>query len=116
MDQLNGSGPRVNRRRFSLSLSSFSLPFHFFSLSLISYLSSIFSFSLFPLSPLSHLSLSYHRKNTILIDSPGFGHEEKMDDIETNLAVLQYFYHLSHLTLFFIPSTQLTSVSTQLEV
>mmetsp|Transcript_21349 Transcript_21349/g.29365 ORF Transcript_21349/g.29365 Transcript_21349/m.29365 type:complete len:583 (-) Transcript_21349:54-1802(-) len=70
LDQLNGSGPRVNRRR----------------------------------------------KNTILIDSPGFGHEEKMDDIETNLAVLQYFYHLSHLTLFFIPSTQLTSVSTQLEV
>ena len=39
-----------------------------------------------------------------------------MDDIEENLSILQYFYSLSHLTLFFIPANEINSISTQIQV
>ena len=94
LDYLQGASPKVNRRRFVLSLL----------------------FLVLNQPPSLLLTPFFQSRNTILIDSPGFGHEERMDDIEENLSVLQYFYSLSHLTLFFIPANEINSISTQIQV
>lgn len=54
------------------------------------------------------------RKNTILIDSPGFTAETQIGKLRGNLEILQHLYRLSDLTLFFVPSDSINLVASQI--
>lgn len=56
------------------------------------------------------------RKQTILIDSPGFTAESDARKLEGNLRILQFIYQLSQLTLFCICSDSLSLVAGQVHL
>jgi len=56
------------------------------------------------------------RQNTVMIDSPGLSAEDTITTMESNLQIFQYFFRLSHLTLFFVPADGINMVSSQLQL
>jgi hypothetical protein len=54
------------------------------------------------------------RRNTIVFDSEGFTAVTQLSKLRGNLVVLKYLYSLADLTLFFVPSNNLSLVANQI--